>query len=122
MADGKGKDAEASSSNVIAAGQPQGLVAPEIIRAMTPEYKLAVEKRLKRKIDGRLLPAIIIMYILNYIDRYAFLAPQQPRGEAFHLHAGFRNNIAAAALAGLKEDLNLQGSEFQLAVSILFVG
>ena len=71
MADGKEKDAENASVN--AAEQPQGLVAPEIIRAMTPEYKLAVEKRLKRKIDGRLLPAIIIMYILNYIDRYVFL-------------------------------------------------
>lgn len=77
------------------------LVPPEIIRAMTPEHRAAVEARLKRKIDLRLLPMIILMYIMNYIDR---------------------NNIAAAALAGLKEDLDLKGNQFATAVSILFVG
>lgn len=41
------------------------------------------------------------MYILNYLDR---------------------NNIAAARLAGLEKDLNLHGSQYQLSVSILFVG
>ncbi|KAI1811403.1 major facilitator superfamily domain-containing protein [Poronia punctata] len=79
----------------------RGLQPPEIIARLTPEQRIEVEKRLVRKIDWRLLPMIIIMYILNYIDR---------------------NNIAAAKLAGLPEDLNLKGNEFQTAVSILFVG
>lgn len=84
MAD-KEKDAEhaslpgsqdASSSNANGAGhQPGRMVPPEIIRNMTPEHRAKVEKRLKRKIDGRLLPTIIIMYILNYIDRYATFDP-----------------------------------------------
>lgn len=88
MADGKEKDAEhaslaashnASSSNGNGApGQPRRLVAPEIIRVMTPEHRLKVEKRLKRKIDLRLLPAIVLMYILNYIDRYATFPPPPP--------------------------------------------
>lgn len=43
--------------------------APEFIRNLTPEEREHLEKRLKRKIDIRLLPAIIIMYIMNYIDR-----------------------------------------------------
>lgn len=47
------------------------------------------------------MPMIVIMYILNYLDR---------------------NNIAAAGLAGLNEDLDLKGDEFQMCVSILFVG
>ncbi|TGJ87002.1 hypothetical protein E0Z10_g1753 [Xylaria hypoxylon] len=79
----------------------RGLQPPEIILRLTPEERVALEKRLVRKIDWRLLPMIIIMYILNYIDR---------------------NNIAAAKLSGLPEDLNLKGNEFQTAVSILFVG
>ncbi|KAI1658168.1 MFS general substrate transporter [Daldinia decipiens] len=81
----------------------RGLRMPEILTSMTPEQRLELETRLRRKIDWRLLPMIIIMYILNYIDR---------------------NNIAAAKLAGLPEDLNLDpnASEFQTAVSILFVG
>ncbi|KAI1308599.1 major facilitator superfamily domain-containing protein [Xylaria venustula] len=79
----------------------RGLQPPEIIMRLTPEERIALEKRLVRKIDWRLLPMIIIMYILNYIDR---------------------NNIAAAKLSGLPEDLNLKGNQFQTAVSILFVG
>ncbi|KAI0521788.1 major facilitator superfamily domain-containing protein [Xylaria bambusicola] len=79
----------------------RGLQPPEIIMRLTPEERIKLEKHLVRKIDWRLLPMIIIMYILNYIDR---------------------NNIAAAKLAGLPEDLNLKGAEFQTAVSILFVG
>lgn len=48
------------------------MLPPEIIGNMTPEHRAAVEKRLKRKIDLRLLPSLIIMYILNYIDRCVF--------------------------------------------------
>lgn len=77
------------------------LEAPPWIEALSPEERALKEKLLKRKIDVRLLPAVIIMYILNYIDR---------------------NNIAAAKLAGLERDLHLTSVEFQTAVSILFVG
>ncbi len=52
-----------------------GLQPPEFIRNLTPEKRAELEKALKRKIDIRLLPAIIIMYILNYIDRYVSLLP-----------------------------------------------
>ena len=42
---------------------------PEILRDMTPEELEAAETKLRRKIDFRLLPSIIVIYILNYIDR-----------------------------------------------------
>ncbi len=45
------------------------LQAPEFLRNVSPEERDILEKKLKRKIDIRLLPAIIIMYIMNYIDR-----------------------------------------------------
>ncbi|OAQ90426.1 MFS transporter [Purpureocillium lilacinum] len=82
---------------------PRPFQAPEIIRSMSPEDRDAFEKKLVRKIDLRLLPMIILMYILNYIDR---------------------NNIASARLAGLEDDLKLNesGTQFNTAVSILFVG
>ena len=75
--------------------------APEFIRNMSPAEREHAERALVRKIDFRLMPTIIIMYIMNYLDR---------------------NNIAAAKLAGLVDDLNLHGTQFQTAVSILFVG
>jgi hypothetical protein len=45
------------------------LQPPAIIANMSLEDRQALEVKLKRKIDLRLMPAIIIMYILNYIDR-----------------------------------------------------
>lgn len=53
--------------------------APELVKAMSPDDRIKYEKLLVRKIDLRLLPAVIIMYIMNYLDR---------------------NNIAAARIAG----------------------
>ena len=68
------------------------LVVPELVRNMTPEYRLRLETQLKRKIDLRLLPMIILMY-MNYLDR---------------------NNIAAARLVGLQADLNLTSVQFNV--------
>ncbi len=61
-------DEKVGSKNVEDASR-QRAQAPEFIRNLTPEEREALEKQLKRKIDLRLLPAIIIMYIMNYIDR-----------------------------------------------------
>jgi len=47
----------------------RALEAPEFLRHMTLEERLAVETRLMRKIDARLMPMIILMYIMNYLDR-----------------------------------------------------
>ncbi|KAI3621230.1 tartrate transporter [Moniliophthora roreri] len=53
----------------------------------TPE-RIAAERRLVRKLDMRVLPTIIVIYIMNYIDR---------------------NGITTARLQGLEEDLHLSG-------------
>lgn len=71
--------------------------APELIRNMTPELREKLENKLRRKIDLRLLPMIVLMYILNYLDR---------------------NNIAAARLAGLEKDLKMHGNQFQVRTPI----
>lgn len=41
--------------------------APEWIRNLTPEQRAATETKLVRKIDFRLLPMVILMYIMNYL-------------------------------------------------------
>ncbi|GAB7353842.1 hypothetical protein MBLNU459_g4208t1 [Dothideomycetes sp. NU459] len=74
---------------------------PEVLRDLSSDDLAAMERRLLWKIDLRILPVTIIMYILNYIDR---------------------NNIASARLGGLEKDLGLVGSQYQTCVSILFVG
>ncbi|KAK5135723.1 hypothetical protein LTR08_004709 [Meristemomyces frigidus] len=65
------------------------------------EEELLLEKKLKRKIDSLIMPLVILVYLMNYIDR---------------------NNYAAARLQGLEEDLHLHGSQYQTGLSILFVG
>lgn len=37
------------------------------------EEELAIEKRLVRKVDLLIMPLVVTVYLMNYIDRYAFL-------------------------------------------------
>lgn len=53
----------------------RGLQMPAILAAMTPEQRAEAEVRLRRRIDRRLMPMVIVMYILNYIDRYDTALP-----------------------------------------------
>jgi len=107
--DGKATVERVSVDNEIApstleAGPVHGhrrLVAPPLVAAMSAEERVEAEARMRRKIDTRLLPMIILMYIMNYLDR---------------------NNIAAVRLAGLQDELNLTSVQYQTTVSILFVG
>ena len=67
---------------------------------LTPE-ELVIEKKLRRRVDSLIMPLIIMVYLMNYIDR---------------------NNYAAARLQGLEDDLGLVGDQYQTGLSILFVG
>lgn len=39
--------------------------------ALTEEEKI-VEKQLKRRIDALIMPLVVLVYLMNYIDRYAY--------------------------------------------------
>lgn len=64
-------------------GVRRGLQPPEFLLNMSMEERLELETKLKRKIDLRLMPAIILMYILNYIDR--LVKPTFPRPRRLHI-------------------------------------
>ncbi|KAH9900037.1 MFS general substrate transporter [Cubamyces lactineus] len=64
------------------------------------EARKKMERRLLRKLDLR-MSILIVIYILNYVDR---------------------NNAGAARLRGFEADLHLQGQEFATLLSILYVG
>jgi hypothetical protein len=71
--EGKGQghhvDAKDSPDAAVSLRPTRTFEAPEFIRNMTPEERQVVEGRLRRKIDLRLMPMIVLMYILNYLDR-----------------------------------------------------
>lgn len=50
--------------------------APVSVARLSPEERVAAERALVRKIDLRLLPMIILMYILNYLDRMIASCPR----------------------------------------------
>jgi hypothetical protein len=59
------------------------------------------EKALVRKVDIRMMPLMMLLYVLNYLDR---------------------NNIATARLGTLEKDLGLHGKQYNTIISIFFVG
>lgn len=65
-----------------------------------PATRARVEKSLKRKLDAR-CGFFVIIYIMNYLDR---------------------NNMAAARLKGLQDDLKLDNNQYATCLSILYVG
>ncbi|KAH7014086.1 major facilitator superfamily transporter [Microdochium trichocladiopsis] len=64
-------------------------------------WTAADEHALVRKMDLRIFPTMIVLFILNFIDR---------------------NNFANARLRGLEADLRLTDVQYQTCISILLVG
>jgi MFS family permease len=60
-----------------------------------------MSRKLLFKIDIRMLPFLITMYLLNYLDR---------------------SNLAQARQGTLEKDLDMKGNDYNIATSILFVG
>ncbi|KAJ3955800.1 hypothetical protein N0V92_007673 [Colletotrichum tropicale] len=77
----------------------QNRLAPA--QLMSKEEFEVAEKKLKKKLDLRLLACVWLIFVLNYLDR---------------------NNIAAAKVAGMAETLHLSANQYATAVAILFVG
>ncbi|PWN88763.1 putative pantothenate transporter [Acaromyces ingoldii] len=74
---------------------------PESLRNLSEDEIKLMNGKLVRKIDLVILPTIAILYILNYVDR---------------------QNLSAAKLQGIMEDLHMSTQQFATAISILFVG
>ncbi|TFY67771.1 hypothetical protein EVJ58_g1414 [Rhodofomes roseus] len=68
------------------------------------QYKLRFpevnEAKLMRKIDLKVIPVLCVMYLLAYLDRV---------------------NIGNAVLFGLKEDLRLEGTQYNSALVVFFI-
>lgn len=79
---------------------------PANAMTMPPSLAALSEREYKKlgrwataKMDMLIMPILVVMYILNYLDR---------------------QSIASAKLANIEEELGLSGVQYQTAVSILF--
>jgi MFS family permease len=63
-------------------------------------YRDDLERKLVRKIDKHIMPVLVLMYIMNYMDR---------------------TSVTQARLYGIQEELGITGPLWQLGISILSV-
>ncbi|KAK5940198.1 hypothetical protein PMZ80_007618 [Knufia obscura] len=65
-----------------------------------PDYHDKETKRILRKVDYRLLPMLTLLYVLAFLDR---------------------GNIGNAKIAGMMEDLELTGPQYNIALTVFFL-
>lgn len=65
----RGRSSTSSTDPLLADEERSSPQLPDFLLQRSSEERRDLETKLKRKIDMRLMPALIIMYILNYIDR-----------------------------------------------------
>ncbi|KAJ5591460.1 uncharacterized protein N7459_001829 [Penicillium hispanicum] len=84
-----------------AMGEKADMAHEEVVHltGLTDDEKI-LERKLRLRIDSLIMPLVVLVYLLNYIDR---------------------NNYAAAKLQGLTADLHLTGTQYQTGLSVLFV-
>ncbi len=102
----------------------EGVVIEQVrfphLAGLSPEQLVALERRVRWKVDLRLLPTLVLIYIMNYLDRYGSARLWDYRRKLNSLLT--RNTIAQAKLGGLEADLKLTGVQYQACVSIFFAG
>ncbi|KAK5001654.1 hypothetical protein LTR16_006813, partial [Cryomyces antarcticus] len=81
-------------NNFSSMGPTKGLEVGDV------EIDYVAERKLVRKLDIHIIPVVMLLYLLSFLDRV---------------------NIGNARLYGMEQDLNLYGNRYQTAVSLLFV-
>ncbi|KAG0235238.1 major facilitator superfamily domain-containing protein [Mortierella sp. GBAus27b] len=75
--------------------------APSEASSVSEHFDTDAVRRLRTKIDWRLLPLVSVLYLCSFLDRV---------------------NIGNAKVAGIVQDLGLTPNEFSWALSIFFIG
>ncbi|KAI4684231.1 hypothetical protein J4E81_009111 [Alternaria sp. BMP 2799] len=73
----------------------------ETLRDLSQEEMDALNKRLVKRLDWRLMPCITLMFLMNYLDRI---------------------NVSNARLAGLQKDLHMSDTIWNTGISTFYVG
>lgn len=83
---------------------------PPTLQGLPDEEISSLEKLLVRKLDLRLMPMLVLIYIMNYLDRYDYRILK----DGCELMGVYRNAIAAAKLSGITDELGLSSVQFQV--------
>ena len=77
------------------------LPLPTELQHLNDEEIEALDKKLTRRLDCTLLPVVILLFLLNILDR---------------------NNIANAKIAGLTKTLGITNAEYNTCLMIFYIG
>ncbi|GAA5905619.1 uncharacterized protein JCM6883_005388 [Sporobolomyces salmoneus] len=94
------KGQSAHYENAVARSESEGGALDGVIRRPARVFTPEEEKKLYRKIDRRIMPILALLYLLSFMDR---------------------SNIGNARLNGLEADLNMDSTQYNLAVSCFFI-
>ncbi|GLA61424.1 hypothetical protein AtubIFM55763_006016 [Aspergillus tubingensis] len=76
-------------------------IEPRVVEASTGDnIDPALEKKLLRKLDWRVIPALWFLFLVSFMDR---------------------SNIGNAKIAGMSKELHLVGNDYNLAVTMFTV-
>lgn len=98
----------------------QQLPLPRELASYEIEDIIKLEKQLVQKLDSYLLPAVILLFLMNILDRWVV--------SALRLHINHsllnlpRNNIANAKIAGLPQTLGISNNQYNTCLMIFYVG
>ncbi|OMP87165.1 putative transporter [Diplodia seriata] len=81
--------------------QQKEILAHQNFRGKSDEEVAALKKAMLRKVDTRVMPMLIILFLLNILDR---------------------NNFTNARLGGLEDDLKLSDHQYNTCLMIMYVG
>ncbi|KAK7711263.1 hypothetical protein SLS63_012696 [Diaporthe eres] len=99
QSDRDGIDAEKGSSQLQEHIQQSGNLAPEDAEFLA-HFTDAQRKRVLGKVDWRLVPMLLILYLISFIDRA---------------------NIGNAKIEGLLPSLGMSGTEYNIALAVFFI-
>lgn len=80
---------------------------------LAEDVRPAAERRLVRKLDMRLLPTIVLIFIMNYIDVSFVFLNCLVQKSVLKRQSAQRTAITSAKLQGLTQDLHLSGSSIR---------
>lgn len=79
-----------------------------------PGFDPKETKRILRKVDFRLIPVLALLYLLAFLDRELKWNKARPSSN----YAYIGSNIANARVAGMNEELELTGQQYNMALTV----
>jgi hypothetical protein len=83
------------------------------------DKRASAERRLVKKLDYRLLPTIVVIFIMNFID------VRQPHRVQYSFVCSWilmqRSGVTSARLDGLEQDLHLTGKRQFIHLSVIYM-